>query len=167
MTTLQIAPLADRAELVQTVASWHWNEWGHVDPFGSLRSWTEGLGKRTNLDRIPAVYVAITDGEPVGSVVLVEHDMPDREDLAHLSPWLAGLFVLPDHRRQGVGSTLVRHAQSEALRFGVHRLHAHTSTAVDLYQEVGWETIAKTEYEGSDVTILSKKLAEVGKASSA
>lgn len=37
-----------------------------------------------------------------GSVVLVDHDMPDRQDLVHLSPWLAGLLVstCPRNRKQ-------------------------------------------------------------------
>jgi predicted N-acetyltransferase YhbS len=151
--------MADRNDLLPVVATWHWNEWRYVDPSGSLRSWTKRLAGNTNRDRIPTSYVAMVKGEPVGSVVLVEHDMPDRQDLAHLSPWLAGLFVLPSYRRNGIGSRLIRHAESEAMRFGADQLYAYTSTVPDLYGRFGWESIVETAYQGSDVTILSKPLA--------
>ena len=164
MSNVRIESLADRPELLPTVAEWHWNEWGDVDPSGSLQSWAEGLASRTHRDRIPASYVAVADGEPVGSVVLVEHDMPDRGDLAHLTLWLAGLFVKPAYRHQGIGSALVRHAQSEALRFGVSRLYLYTSTASDVYKRLGWKTIGGTVYEGEDVAILVSDLSDAGEA---
>lgn len=150
--------MADRSDLVPVVAEWHWNEWGDVDPSGSLRSWTRRLASNNNPDRIPMSYVAIVEGEPVGSVVLVDHDMPDRQDLIHLSPWLAGLFVLAGYRCRGIGSRLIRHAESEATRFGADQLCAYTSTASGLYKGLGWEVMAETEYEGSEVTVLSKRL---------
>lgn len=152
-----VVSLADRLDLVEIVAEWHWHEWGHVDPDGSLRSWTEGLSSRTNRDRIPASYVAMVEHEPVGSVVLVEHDMPDRQDLAHLAPWLAGLFVASEHRGQGIGSAPVKNAETETMRFGVHRLHAYTSIP-GLYERLGWTRTIETEYEGQHVTVLAKDI---------
>ena len=143
-----------------TIAAWHWNEWGHADPSGSLESWTEGLAGRTHRDRIPATYVAVAEGEPVGSVVLVEHDMPDREDLADLTPWLAGLFALPVYRGRGIGSALARHAQLEAHRFGFSCLYLYTSTARGLYERLGWKPVAETGYEGEPVSILMSDLSK-------
>ncbi|HEX6299141.1 MAG TPA: GNAT family N-acetyltransferase [Acidimicrobiia bacterium] len=150
--------MADRSDLLRVVAEWHWNEWGDVDPAVSLRSWTIRLADNTNHDRTPTSYVAIVKGDPVGSVVLVDHDMPDRQDLARLSPWLAGLFVLPGYRRAGIGSRLIKHAEAEATRFGANQLNAYTSTASDLYKRLGWEAILEIEYEGSDVTVFFKPL---------
>ncbi len=67
---------------------------------------------------------------------------------------------MPVHRRRGIGSDLVRHAQLEAHRFGVSRLYLYTSTARRLYERLGWEPIAATKYEGEHVTILVSDLGQ-------
>ena len=88
----RIESISDHLDLVPTIASWHWKEWGHADPKGTLERWTEGLRQRTKPDAIPTTYVAFSKrNEPIGSVVLVENDMSTHPEL---TPWLAGLFVL-------------------------------------------------------------------------
>ena len=72
---LRIESIADHLDLVEVIAQWHWDEWGHADPGGSLATWTEGLRQRTNRGTIPTTYVALAGDEPIGSVTLVEHDM--------------------------------------------------------------------------------------------
>lgn len=92
---MRIAPLPDHLVLVETIARWHWNEWGDEDPSGSLASWTEAMRQRTNRDGIPTTYVALGGDELLGSVSLVEHDMETHLDL---SPWVAGVYVRPSRR---------------------------------------------------------------------
>jgi hypothetical protein len=99
----QFESLADHLDLVATIAQWHWDEWGHADPTGSLEAWTTGLATRTLRDTIPTSYVALVEHMPVGSVTLVDHDMTTHQEL---SPWLAGLYILPAYRHQGIGSAL-------------------------------------------------------------
>ena len=38
--------LADHPEAVSTIGRWHWDEWGHADPSGSLETWNEALRGR-------------------------------------------------------------------------------------------------------------------------
>jgi GNAT superfamily N-acetyltransferase len=149
---LRIESIADHLDLVEVVAQWHWDEWGHADPGGSLATWTEGLRQRTNRGTIPTTYVALTGEEPIGSVTLVEHDMATRRDL---SPWLAGLYVATRFRGQGVGSALIRHAVLRAAEMGVQRLYLHTATARGLYERLGWRTIASEWYEGEPVVVMT------------
>lgn len=42
-----IEPLSRHPELVPVAARWHWSEWGHTDPGGTLESWTAALGHDT------------------------------------------------------------------------------------------------------------------------
>ena len=42
--------------------------------------------------------VAKVDGEPIGTCLLVGSEIEPNHDV---SPWLAGLFVVPEHRRKG------------------------------------------------------------------
>lgn len=150
---LEIATIADH---LPTVARWHFDEWGDLDPKGSLASWTAGLRERTYRDRIPTTFVALYDSIPVGSLVLVDHDMDTRRDL---TPWLAGLFVVPSHRGRGMGSALVRHAIAKAQEFGVAMLYLYyTRDAEALYRHLGWSPLAREFYKGRWVTIMSVRL---------
>ncbi|MEA2598778.1 MAG: hypothetical protein QOF01_5247 [Thermomicrobiales bacterium] len=149
---VRIASIADHLGLVDTIAAWHWAEWGHVDQGGSLASWTEGLRGRTNRERIPTTYVALDGDDVLGSVTLVAHDMETRRDL---SPWLAGLCVSPAQRGRGVGSALVRHAVRRAATMGVGRLYLYTGPGRGFYERLGWRPIADEWYEGQPVVVMA------------
>jgi GNAT superfamily N-acetyltransferase len=148
---VRIESIADHLGLVDTIARWHWDEWGHSDPAGSLQSWTEGLRERTKRGEIPTTYIALHDDKPIGSVTLVEHDMSKRLDL---SPWLAGVYVKPEHRGRGVGSALVQHAVAEAAKMGIKRLYLYTNPAKEFYEKLGWRHVADDYYEGQPVFIM-------------
>ena len=148
---MRIESIADHPDLIAVIAQWHWDEWGHLDPNGSLESWTAGLALRTNRDSIPTTLVALSGDTLAGSVTLVEHDMDTRRDL---SPWLAGLFVHPDFRRQGIGSALTIAANEKAESLGVPLLYLYTRSAWGLYERLGWTAVSTTDYEGRNVTIM-------------
>ena len=48
------------------------------------------------------VLVAKADGEAIGTCLLTESEIEPNHDV---SPWLAGLFVVPGHRRKGAGAS--------------------------------------------------------------
>ena len=100
--------------------------------------------------------VALENERLLGSVTLVENDMETRRDL---SPWLAGLFVWPEFRRKGVGTTLVAHAVQAASRMGVPTLYLYTASAQALYAGLGWTTVADEFYEGSKVVVMERSTA--------
>ena len=155
---MRIESAADHLDLIPTIARWHWDEWGHADPHGSLESWTEGLRGRTHRDGIPTTLVALRGDELLGSVTLVAHDMPDRPELAHLTPWVAGTFVRPEERGRGVGRALMEAAAATARSLGVSTLYLYTSTARPFYERLGWRVVAETSYEGEDVAVMSVDL---------
>ena len=149
---MRVESIADHLDLVDTIARWHWEWSGHLDPDGSLQSWTEGLRERTKRDAIPTTYVALDIDELLGSVTLVENDMSTRLDL---TPWLAGVYVKEERRFQGVGTALVRHAVNKATEMGIERLYLYTHSARPFYEKLGWHHIADSYYEGQDVSIMA------------
>lgn len=149
---MQIESIADHLDIIDTIASWHFREWGHADPRGSVQSWADGLRQRTNRDHIPTTYVVLEGSELLGSVTLTYQDMNTHPEL---SPWLAGLYVRPDRRRQGIGSALTRHAVLAAAQMGVKRLYLYTESARGLYERLGWELVADDYYEKQMVAIMS------------
>ncbi|MDQ3929909.1 MAG: GNAT family N-acetyltransferase [Chloroflexota bacterium] len=148
---MRIENIADHLNLVDTIARWHWDEWGHADPEGSLQSWAQGLRERTSRDSVPTTYVALEGEELLGSATLVDNDMSTRPDLW---PWVAGVFVKPERRGQGIGSALMRYVVRKAAEMGIKRLYLHTGAARAFYEKLGWRYLGSEYYEGQTVSIM-------------
>ncbi len=154
---MHIESIADHLDLLTTIGQWHWDEWGHADPKGSVDTWIDGLRQRTLRDQIPTTYVALSaQGDLFGSVTLVDCDMDTHQEL---TPWLAGLYVHPDFRAQGIGSRLVNHAVGKVRGMGYSQLFLYSSAATGLYNGLGWQIIGEELYEGDKVSIMAFYLA--------
>jgi len=99
--------------------------------------------------------VAKTNGEPIGTCLLVESEIEPSHDV---SPWLSGLFVIPEHRRQGVGAALVRAIEDQARRRESSRLYLYTSAAVGFYERLGWEVSDRTNWKGFYAALMVRDL---------
>ena len=99
--------------------------------------------------------VAKADGEPIGTCLLVESEIEPNHDV---SPWLAGLFVLPEHRRKGAGALLVRAIEDQARHRGFSRLYLYTTDAVGFYARLGWLILDRTTRKGLDTALMVRDL---------
>ncbi len=144
--------LSDHLEFVDTLAQWHHKEWAYLRPGDTLEARITRLRADCGREEIPTVFVAVSGGTLLGSAMLIDHDMDTRMDL---SPWLAGVFVAPDHRRQGIGSALVRRVVECATTLGVTRLYLYTPSAERLYSKLGWSALERTIYQGVNVMVMS------------
>ncbi|MCK1712812.1 MULTISPECIES: GNAT family N-acetyltransferase [unclassified Bradyrhizobium] len=99
--------------------------------------------------------VAKADGEPVGTCLLVESEIEPNHDV---SPWLAGLFVVPEHRRKGAGAALVRAIEDQARQREFSRLYLYTTDAVGFYERLGWEALDRTNWKGFDTALMVRDL---------
>jgi GNAT superfamily N-acetyltransferase len=154
---LRIESLADHVELVPTIAVWHWAEWGHTDPSGSLEAWRAGLRARVGRHAVPSTLVAFLRDEAVGSVALVEYDMAVWRQY---SPWLSGMYVVPEHRGRGIGTALLAACEREAASLGVQILYLYTHSAEDFYRRYGWSVVVRDVYGGETVALMSKPLSK-------
>lgn len=99
--------------------------------------------------------IARAGGEPIGTCLLV----PSEIDPNHaVSPWLAGLFVAPEHRRKGAGAILVRAIEAQARLRGFGRLYLYTDDAVDYYRRLGWDVVDRTNWKGFDTALMVREL---------
>ncbi|MDE1932967.1 GNAT family N-acetyltransferase [Bradyrhizobium sp.] len=99
--------------------------------------------------------VAKSDGEPIGTCLLVESEIEPNHDV---SPWLAGLFVVPEHRRKGAGAVLVRAIEDQTRQRGLSRLYLYTRDAVGFYARLGWSVLDRTNWKGLDTTLMAHDL---------
>ena len=179
---IQIASLADHLDLVPTVAQWLYQEWGYLYPDGSLDSRTKQVYERAKPDGIPTVFVALKNGTPVGTTTLLRYDsaVDQAIEAAHAAdvaagklkkpldrtiptPWLASVYVAADHRRQGIASSLVRHAMQAAQEMGVEALYLYTDTAgaEALYRSLGWQVMERIVYSDMHTTLMVAHLDDV------
>jgi N-acetylglutamate synthase-like GNAT family acetyltransferase len=149
---MQIGYLADNPDFVPTLAQWHHNEWAYLRPGDTVEARTARLRECCRHREIPTAVIAFNDGSLMGSAMLIAHDMDTRMGL---SPWLASVFVAPEHRRHGVGAALVRRIIYEATALGVKRLYLYTPSADQFYLQLGWLLVERTIYRGNDVAVMS------------
>lgn len=99
--------------------------------------------------------VALLGNEPVGSVLLVSHELDASHDL---SPWLAGLVVAETHRRLGIGRALVRALEDRARALGVETLYLYTWQARDFYARLGWSAMETFVQDDEPMTLMARNL---------
>jgi predicted N-acetyltransferase YhbS len=92
---------------------------------------------------------------PVGTCLLVPSEI---EPNHQVSPWLAGLFVAPEHRRLGAGVVLVRAIEEQGRRRGFARIFLYTISAEGFYRRLGWELVERTGWKGLDTALMSRAL---------
>jgi predicted N-acetyltransferase YhbS len=111
------------------------------------------LQKHVNKDTLPIGWVAHADGQVFGTAALRVHDLEGREDL---TPWLGGVFVLPEHRHRGVASALCRAAEERAWLLGFEALYLFTPDQQALYARLGWRKSERAVWRGLESDIMMK-----------
>ncbi len=149
---MKIGYLADNQDFIPALAQWHYREWAYLRPGESVEERVSRLRESCGHREIPTVVIAFEDHTLIGSAMLVAHDMDTRMDL---SPWLAGVFVVPDHRRHGAGAALVQRIIHEARGIGVERLYLYTPSAERFYSCLECSLLEHTSYRGTEVAVMS------------
>jgi GNAT superfamily N-acetyltransferase len=141
------------------VAQWLFDEWGHVEPDGSLDRLAAGLQQQAaSPDAIANTFVALDGDVPIGTAGVVEQTAevyrasPRQRDL---SPWLASVYVPPEHRGRGIATALVHHAAAHVAARGVTPFYLFTDGAQGLYERCGWQTIGTDDHSGLTMSIMA------------
>jgi predicted N-acetyltransferase YhbS len=88
---------------------------------------------------IPTSLVAHEGEEFLGTVALIECD---EETRPQYTPWVAALWVEPEHRRRGIGAALVHNASELAFTAGAKRVHLLTrESRLSFYESLGWQVL--------------------------
>lgn len=138
-----ITTLADRPDLVFTIARWLWE--GTLRARGLPMSWgLSALDAHLGAGTIPATLIVMERGEPLGALGLVAHEPSDRYR-AEQSPWITHLYVVPQARGQGIGSMLLHGAERYARSLGFPRAYARVAGPADWFLTQGWSPLRATE----------------------
>lgn len=149
---MQTKLLSRDPAVIRTISEWHQAEWGHLSNRNvddRVREFAEhGSG-------VPLTLVGFLEGAPIGTASLLTEDMDIHKDL---SPWLASVYVQPEHRHLGYGTRLVKGVVAEARRLGVAAMYLFTEDRAGFYAAMDWETLETRDYHGEAVTIMKLKL---------
>lgn len=123
-------------------------------PWWTEKAAIDELAGHTSHTAVPTTLVALQGREPVGSISLLEHDLPE---WPQYTPWLASLYVRDDMRGLGIGSALVGRLIQEADLLAIPALHLFTTGLQEWYARWGWYGIEELTYNGTAGTIMRRE----------
>ena len=150
-----IVMIADRPDLIPTVARWRWHEFGR--PAGRTLEQTEArVAASVSKSGPPQTFVLLVDGEPVGTASLTATDLEERP---YLTPWLASVYVVPRARGRGYAGHLIVAVEEACRAAAIPTLWLFTNSAERVYARAGWQAVEVVERDGKDpVTLMRRDL---------
>jgi len=152
---VQVSYLSEHPEFIPTLASALLAHYGDLLPEDSFETRAEKLRRHLNRDSLPIAWVAHSEAGVAGTAALRVHDLEGREDL---TPWLGGVYVLPEHRRRGVGAALCATVERKAASLGVQTLYLFTLDRQTWYADMGWRPFDHCTWRGQAGAIMRKQL---------
>jgi len=104
---------------------------------------------------MPRTFILLADGEPVGTASLVVHDLQERPDI---TPWLAGVFVVPQARGRGYAARLIAAVEQASRAALISTLWLYTNTAERIYARAGWLTVGTVQHRGKPFALMRRDL---------
>ena len=153
---MKISFLADHPEYIATLAPWLRDHWHHMLPEDTLETRVGKFKAHMNYDQLPIAWVAHNGTEVFGTAALRMHDLAEHQNL---SPWLGGVYVAPQYRRQHIGERLCAAVEEYAKDvMGVDTLYLFTLDKQKWYRHLGWNILQPCNWCGREGYIMLKKL---------
>jgi len=152
---IEIEYLADHPEFVHLLSTWFYDEWGKNSPSITLEIIEIRVWERLNRDKIPLCMIALAKSQPIATATLKIREMDIYPQFEH---WLGDVYVLHEHRDQGVGSQITEAAVEIAKSRRVKTLCLYTRDREHFYQRLGWELVEQTEYQGRMASVMKRAL---------
>jgi GNAT superfamily N-acetyltransferase len=151
------------------IAQWQHQQWLQTrapeqgDLFSApVRAEPQALGERQAQLRqhlaarlIPATFVMLEKRAPVGSVSLVEYRSSADDQM---SVWLTNMFVLPEHRCQGLAQALLQRAEDYAITLQLGKIFLYAQGAEAFYRKRGWLKLKAVQLDGRKLNVLVRHL---------
>ncbi|MDH5547565.1 MAG: GNAT family N-acetyltransferase [Gammaproteobacteria bacterium] len=153
---MKIDFLVNHPHFIETLAppiTQHWQPIVHDETLDTRKA---KLRTHMNERDLPIAWVAYEGSTVFGTASLRVNDLPGYE---HLTPWLGGVFVLPQYRGKGIGAALCTAVEHHAANVtGISRLYLFTLDLESWYQHMGWQTMETCTWCDQDGVIMLKDL---------
>jgi GNAT superfamily N-acetyltransferase len=106
--------------------------------------------------RLPVVLVAFAGDRALGTVAIRDYfgDEANPE-----TPWVRGLYVVPEARGMRIGPKLIEAVEKEARRRDFRTIHAATTRIESYLVKQGWQVFRRLEHKGEAMAWLRRELA--------
>jgi GNAT superfamily N-acetyltransferase len=158
-----IVDLQFHAQFLDEVVGWHHAEWlRHLDRSAltqedltaALHQRRQAMLTHLSVDAIPSTFLAMINGQPIGSVSLIEYHL----NVEPSRVWLTNLWVAPHYRRNGIGSRLLAYAENFMAKLAFDHLYLYTFDARQFYQAHAWVYQNSAKLRDYKIDILRKPL---------
>lgn len=150
---LVVTTIARRPDLLPVVADWLWREWWQRR--GRSLEQTQAIYADCCAKvGAPQTFVLLADDTPVGTVTLARRDLDERPDL---TPWLAGVFVVPEARGRGYVTHLLAAFDDACRAASITTAWLYTNTAERVYLRGGWQVAETIQRQGKLPTTLMRR----------
>ena len=155
MHAVEISYLIEHPEYIPQLAQWLFEQWDSILGEKTPGARIKKLRTHLNRDKLPIAWVAHADGQLLGTAALRVHDLEGREDL---TPWLGGVFVGPQFRRQGIGAALCAVVEEQARSRAIQTLYLFTLDKQAWFSRLGWTTLGPCVWQQRPGEIMRKQL---------
>lgn len=152
LTGVELSDLRAAPQFAPLIADRVWRAWWQAKgvALAALRARVdESFGAATR----PTTLVARSGDAYLGSVALIDSDVEERPAY---TPWVAALWVEPQHRRAGLGTALTRAAAALALEHADTVYLAAVPDMAGFYRRQGWRT-ADLGVDGLEILSLTAR----------
>jgi predicted N-acetyltransferase YhbS len=157
---IQIVYLAECPQYVQLLAKWCHEQWGYLSPNRTLKDVEANFSKLLSMSQIPFSLVVLDDKKPVAMASL---ELQDMDIYPELTPWLASVYVVPDYRKKGIGSKVVKTILEKAKEQHIEKIYLFTMDQEHWYNKMKFQVLQKTKYYGEDVTVMFNEIGYLGR----
>src|SRR5205085_10269672 len=155
MRGVQISYLIEHSEYIPQLAQWLFKQWDSILGEETPDARIKKLKTHMNRDKLPIAWVAHANRQLLGIAALRVHDLEGREDL---TPWLGGVFVGSNFRRQGIGTALCAAVEEEARSRQIQTLYLFTLDKQAWYARLGWTGLGPCLWQQRSGDIMCKQL---------
>lgn len=154
MTSVRIEHLMECKQFIPTIAAWQQEEFGYLNPNGTVEERVARLSKANDRQQLPISLVAISPDRNalVGSANVLATTLTHK----HLTPWLSSVFVPAEQRGKGIASALTLAAASEARRLGFDTIYLFTPRNESLYARLGWATFDRVVLNDVPAAVMAR-----------
>lgn len=154
MAVIQTPIVQQGSREIELCAKWRLEAFGDVldnslaDEIARLETFAADQTHQVSL-------IATFDGVPAGTCLLTPKEL---EPCHPVSPWLAGLYVVPEFRRRGIGKTLIRAIEDQARQRGNSRVYLYADDTVEYYEKLHWRIVEQTIWKDYPMALMARDL---------
>ena len=144
---MKISYLSKNAEELQLIATWYFEEWGHLNSSITRDKIFDSLSSK--IDKADDFLCLLIMREGAKLIAVADLKYREHKDYPEYEHWLGGVFVKPDYRGKGYASALIEKAKDHTAELGIMNLYLQCEEHNEsLYLKHGFKPLHSAMHSG-------------------